>query len=170
MQSDLSAMIKMNGSHIREDLRLAVGWWVIVTWGIFLVSFPTTLAFSIDGAKLAFVGCGIAGFVGGVFAIRNRSAWLRIIGIACVLLFLLYVMFWVSLMDKILAGETEKTLSQATSRIWQMMSMSVDAAQRHGGLIGTLATIYRELVMPVAQLLAVVFFIGWNLRVRHKLL
>lgn len=161
-------MIKLKESSVREDVRLAAGWWVVATWGIFLATFPTTLAFSIDASKIAFLACGAAGLVGGVLAIRNRRLWLPLIAVAFVLLLILYAVYWTSVIDQILQGETEKTLSQAATRIWQMTSISLEAANRFGALWGRIASIYRELLMPAIQLAAAAFFLVWGAHDQRK--
>lgn len=157
-----------NKSYVHDRLRVALGWWVVATWGLFLATFPTTLAFSIDASKIAFLACGVAGVAGGVLAIRSRRAWLQLIALAFTLLSLLYVFYWTSVIDQILQGESEKTLSQAAARIWQMTSMSIEAGGRFGGLWGRIASVYRELLMPIIQLVAVAFFIAWQVRDRSK--
>lgn len=168
VQPKVPAMTISNRPYVHDHLRLAVGWWVVATWGLFLATFPTTLAFSIDANKIAFLACGVAGVVGGVLAVRRRRTWLPLIAFAFVLLSLLYALYWIPVVDQILQGETEKTLTQAALRIWQMTSISIEAGGRFGGVWGRIASVYRELLMPVIQLAAVALFVAWQIRNRSK--
>ena len=64
--------------------------------------------------------------------------------------------------ERILANEETKTLSQALLRIWQMSSISFSAASQHGWTVGWLSTNYREILMPVLQVIAVIALLLWT--------
>jgi hypothetical protein len=140
-----------------DQSRLAIAWWTILTWAAYVAAFPTLLLFWIPPSSLniAWFGLALLGLVGGVMALRNMRGWRPILYVAYALVIAWSIYYWVGIIEKILVPEEEKTLAQAFSRIWLMVTMSFSSAERNGGMLGTISTWYREIAMPVLQLGAV---------------
>ena len=69
--------------------------------------------------------------------------------------------YWVGLVDKILAHEEIKTLSQALFRVWRTFELAFSPSATHGNVLGVVATLYREILMPALQILAVIALLTW---------
>ena len=136
---------------MNAQARLAIAWWTIVTWAAYVAAFPTLLAIIPSDRNIAWFGLALLGLIGGAMALRNVRGWRAVLYAAYALVIAWSIYYWVGIIDRILLHEEQKTLAQAFSRVWFMVTMSFSAAARDGGMLGTVSTWYREIAMPVLQ-------------------
>jgi hypothetical protein len=153
--------MRVLGTQDRERTQNVIAWWTVITWAVYAASFPTYLAFSLTVGKVALFALAVAGLLGGVMALRNASGWRPTLYAAYGLMIVWSLIYWLGLIDKILFHEETKTMSQVFLRLSQMVSMSFSSAVQHGGMVGTLSTFYREILMPVLQVAAVIALLLW---------
>jgi hypothetical protein len=151
---------------LQVDLRLrrAIGWWTVVTWAIYLITFPPTLMFEVTKLKVILLAVGIAGFVGGILALREIGIWRLIVPVAYGLLIGLMVVYWIFLVGRIAEGESDKSAAVLLDRVWTLHSIPFVQSFSHGYVGGMLATLYRETIMPLLQSGAVLVFAFRSIR------
>jgi hypothetical protein len=145
----------------RNPTRAVIAWWTLITWSLYAASFVTSLAFYLTGRNVLWFALALLGLVGGLMALRNVRGWRPILCAAYGLVIAWSLVYWLGIIDKILIHEEIKTLSQAFLRIGQMVSIAFSAAVQHGTMIGWLSTYYREILMPLLQVVAVIALLLW---------
>jgi hypothetical protein len=148
-------------TSLTDRIRLVIAWWTVTTWALYVASFLTFFS----GENIAWFVLALSGLVGGVMALGRVPGWRPTLLITYGLVLAWSLIYWLGLVEKILIHEDEKTLAQALLRLGQMVSLGFSTAIQHGGmlLLGALSTFYREIMMPILQVVAVVALTLWAL-------
>lgn len=89
-------------------------------------------------------------------ALRSLRGWQALLAVAYSVLIVWLTLYWVGLIDRILVHEETKTLSQALHRLWRTFELALSPSTVHGNVLGVIATLYREILMPALQVFAVI--------------
>jgi len=134
--------------------------WTMILWIAYAVAVIAGPAFtsnlgSLDYVDLSWCLSAVAGIGAGALGLRKQRHWLLLALLASVLLVISSGIYWSTLVEKLLLHEDQKTMATLAHRILQMNWMGFQAASRTNTTlfpILAVATFYREMLMPVLQL------------------
>lgn len=129
-------------------------WWTLVLWVLFVLSvIPGHMARDADYLVVSWWIAAAAGIAAGVIGLRGSRAWLTWALLAAVLLVVSSGAYWSLLIEKLMAQDERNAVTTVLLRIWQMASGGLQTGIRDGMAHWAFATVYREMLMPVLQLL-----------------
>jgi hypothetical protein len=93
------------------------------------------------------------GIAAGVTGVRGRGNWLALALLAAAVLVVSSGVQWSLLIERLLPQDERNAVTTVLQRIWLMASGGLQAGIRDGMAHWVIATVYREMVMPILQLL-----------------
>lgn len=144
-------------NHHSESRLFAL--WTALVWILFFASvfFGHLSRFGWDYLKVSWWLAGGVGVAAGILGILKRRHWLTLAVLASAILVVSSTLYWADLVERLLSQEKEKTIEIVLSRIWEMNDLGLRAGLRGGTLHWVLASLYREILMPVLQLVTLAF-------------
>jgi hypothetical protein len=141
----------------RDDLRhtKVIPWWTLILWILFAVSvIPGQMARTeLDYLVVSWWVAAAAGIAAGVMGLRGRTAWQMWAVLAAAVLVVSTCVYWSLLVNRLMPDDERNAVATALQRVWQMVSGGVQTGIRDGLAHWAFATTYREMVMPILQLL-----------------
>ena len=138
--------------RLRESTPFA--WWTTFVWLLFLASITGQFSrLGEDPLTIAWWLAGGIGVVAGVLGIPKRGAWVALAMLASAMLVISSALYWERLIETMLSQEEQKTIETVLSRVWRMVDLGLRSGTRGGTSTWVIATYYREIFMPILQLL-----------------
>lgn len=157
MQSELPTMTSTSFLD-RIAQAKPVAWWTLILWVLFVLSvIPGHMARGgLDYLVVSWWIAAGAGVAAGVIAIRGGRVWAAWALVAAVVLVVSSGAYWSILFDRLIPHDERNAVTTVLQRVWLMASGGLQTGARSGMTPWVLATVYREMVMPIVQLLALV--------------
>lgn len=137
-------------------------WWTVVLWVLFAISaIPGHMARGdLDYLVVSWWVAAVAGVAAGIMALRGVRVWPVWAILAALVLVVSSGAYWSVFVDRLMPQDERNAVMTVLQRVWLMVSGGVQAGVRDGMAHWAVATVYREIVMPIAQLLTLVIA-GW---------
>ena len=146
-------------------------WWTLALWVLFVASVKYLGHITRAGADYLVISwwiAGVAGTAAGVIGLRGRRVWLTWALLAAVVLVVSSGAYWSLLVERLMPQDERNAITTVLQRIWQMAGGGLQAGIRDGTLHWALATVYREMLMPILQLLTLAIIGGLWIAMRAR--
>lgn len=133
-------------------------WWTLVLWVLFVLSvIPGHMTRGdADYLVISWWIAAATGIAAGVMGLRGFRLWLIWALLAAVVLVASTGAYWSVLVERLTPPDERNAIATVLQRIWQMASGGLQAGMRDAMAHWAVATVYREMVMPILQLLTLV--------------
>ncbi len=142
-------------TRLRESTPFA--WWTTFVWLLFVTSIAGHFSrLGEDPVMIAWWLAGVIGITAGILGIYKRGTWLALAMLAGAILVVFSALYWQELIEALLSQEQQRSIETVLSRVWQIIHLGLRTGIRSGTSHWVIATYYREIFMPLLQLLTLI--------------